>query len=158
MRRIHTGLFCVTLVPILAGFWLLQRSTEPPDLAEEMSRWTPTAPEIQQQLGGLAEDTKMSRFCQLFKQRYRDHSYSISVKGRSPGHLALFTPAQDAPWTINPVVVALWKETQADFNIKPEIDIYASYIGVSPRLIGQLRPGTSDSKVASVVFFSHVQR
>ena len=158
MRRIRTGLFCVTLIPILAGFWLLQRTAEPPDLTLEMTRWTPTAPEIQQQIGQLPENTRLNRFRQLFAQRYRNHSYSIAVKVRSPQLLDLLTPAQDAPWTINPVVIALWKEMQTDFNIKPNIDIYASYIGVRPRLIGQLRPDASNSKMASVVFFSHVKR
>jgi hypothetical protein len=95
------------------------------------------------------------KFRTMFQARYREHDppMAIGLHFLRRNTLKLMCPARMEPWFIDRIAVAAWQEASDDFGAPFDVDIYATYIGMAPKKIGQLRPSPTRPHYATITYF-----
>ncbi len=71
--------------------------------------------------------------------------------------IKLLCPARMEPWNTDKLAEAAWQEARQAFGKPYNVNIYATYIGTPPILIGSLRPETGHPDIAYVTYLSPAQ-
>jgi hypothetical protein len=148
------------VVAPLCLFWRLYASASDPD--DSFPHWTPDTETIRRELNrripakpdGSHEEAQRELFAELFKNRYRRNQTQIAVGMRfQPGNrIKLMCPARMEPWQLDRLAMMAWRESRALFGDTFTLDIYETYIGATPRLVGKLRPMPDDPRIARITY------
>ena len=151
---------CVCLIAPVGYYWYLQNGK----VGEEDSfpNWPPQTHTVQRELDAkapLTPDGKNQQmreeiYTELFKNRYRKHQPQVAIGMKiMPGRrIKLMTPARMEPWDLDRLAMTAWRETHTVFGQNYDIDIYETYIGATPQLIGTLRALPGNAKIARISY------
>lgn len=151
---------CVCLITPVGYYWHLQN--ENIDGEEGFPNWPPQTQVIQRELDvhapltpdGKNQQMREELYTELFKNRYRKHQpqVAIGMKILTGRRIKLMTPARMEPWDLDRLAMTAWRETHVVLGQNYDIDIYETYIGATPQLIGTLRTLPDNTKVARIVY------
>jgi hypothetical protein len=152
----------VAVCLLVPGLLIWQRLAGEADPDDSFPAWSPDTKAIRRELDsrypvipdGKNEEARRELFCELFKNRYRHHQPQIAVGMRIlPGNrIKLMCPARMEPWNLDRLAMAAWRETREIFGATFTLDIYETYIGATPHLIGKLRPLPDNPKIAQITY------
>jgi hypothetical protein len=129
------------IAAILAIYFLYPRA-DANEIINPDSSWRPTASEIEASVGrgpitGIS-DPRMTKFCEQFKQRYRDHQRAVGMKFVSVDKIkAMFEPGISR-WEMAQISAQADLESSRIFGRHFEIGIYETYI-TAMRKIGVMK-------------------
>jgi hypothetical protein len=141
-------------------YWQMWRNASDP--YDDFSTWSPDTQTIRRELDhrypvtpdGKNEAARRELFCELFKNRYRQHQPQIAVGLRIlPGNrIKLMCPARMEPWNHDRLAMTAWRETREIFGEAFTLDIYETFIGATPHRIGKLRPLPDNPNIAQITY------
>lgn len=155
----------LTLIGLFAcaAIYLMQMRAAALAHQENFSAWSPDAAAIRRAL--RADRTTQASeplnkgdhgiFQKLFQSRFRDHEpqVAIGLHFLNRHKIKLMCPARMEPWYMDSIALAAWHEAQDDFGVPFQVDIYATYIGMPPIKIGQLRTPKDRPQFAVITYF-----
>jgi hypothetical protein len=142
----------------VTGYLLYDRAVDAM-AATDYSNWPPNARAIRSALGGsnggaADEAARVEQFCELFQNRFRHHEpmMAIGLRPLTKTRLKLMCPARLEPVDIDRVALTAWREAEDLFEHPFDLDIYATFIGMPPIKIGELRPRPDNPKFVHIVY------
>ena len=149
------------LALILGAAFLYGYRQDPVNASPEYAQWPPTPADILSKIGpatasarGTSDAERRSKFCMLFKSRYRKHDPAVAVGARfiTATRIKLMCPARMEPYLIDQIALSLWREASEGFGRPIDIDIYDTFIATRHIKIGQLRGGDEKPPIAHISY------
>jgi len=163
MKKSGLVAMVILLVGLLGyGYQALDHAGDDEGLSIDFASWPPTTSEVLQKLPDAGtpptpakEKEREGQYAKLFTSRFRNHDPAMAVGMRflPDEHIKLMCPARMEPWNMDRLAITAWRETRDMFGRTFDVDIYATYIGAPPVLVGQLRPTKEDSKQVNIRYF-----
>jgi hypothetical protein len=159
-RNKAVGAVLIAII-LLGGYLLYGYLQEPAYASPDFSSWAPGPAAIRSKIGslqtpapGLSDGERRTRFCDMFKNRFRHHDPAIAVGLRftAPTRIKLMCPARMEPCYMDEIALAAWHEARDNFGGPIDIDIYDTFIGTNQIKIGELRASAMTPNFAHVAY------
>lgn len=128
------------------------------DSIGQYQQWQPTPEDIRKAVGvisnGSYSDDSHTRFAKMFQERFRSNQKAVGVTFFADDGIKAKFAATIPRWDMAAVSLQLHREAKEVFRRNVNVDIYETYISMTPIKLGELRD-TGDGQPIHVQFDPH---
>jgi hypothetical protein len=144
------GALCVGLPVMVFVLPRLLIGTPLPDSIGEHTQWHPTPDEIRTSVGigdSPASDIRHRHFASMFQQRFRNNQKAVGISFAPDGAVTAKFAATIPRWDMASVALDLHREAKEIFGRSVNVNIYETYISMTPVKLAELREASGGNGV-----------